>query len=76
MMRWRPQEPNSRAPAAGGAGSDLAQISSLSSFLSAGGAGWAAKVTELSSAVASGRYQVDAAALSGNLIDENIRAAA
>lgn len=55
--------------------SDHVQLSSLSSFLASaleGSPAHTAKVSELGAAVSSGRYQVDAWAVSGSLIQHSI----
>jgi hypothetical protein len=67
-------------PSSPGAGvSDHVQISTLSSVLTAldvQSGEFAAKAVQLSGAVATNRYQVDARALSERLIQEHLRAAA
>jgi flagellar biosynthesis anti-sigma factor FlgM len=70
---------NLRSPGAGPGRGDHVQISTLSSTLTAldvQSGDRVAKVVQLSDAVASGRYQVDAYAVSGKLIQEHMRAAA
>jgi anti-sigma28 factor (negative regulator of flagellin synthesis) len=68
-----------RSPGAGPGSGDHVQISTLSSALAAldlQSGDRAANVVQLSVAVASGRYQVDAYAVSGKLIQDHMRAAA
>jgi anti-sigma28 factor (negative regulator of flagellin synthesis) len=71
---------NLRSPGAGPGRGDHVQISTLSSStltaLDLQSGDRAAKVVQLSDAVASGRYQVDAYAVSGKLIQEHMLAAA
>jgi anti-sigma28 factor (negative regulator of flagellin synthesis) len=70
---------NLRSPGAGPGRGDHVQISTLSSALTAldvQSGDRAAKVVQLSDAVASSRYQVDAYAVSGKLIQEHMLAAA
>jgi flagellar biosynthesis anti-sigma factor FlgM len=57
------------------AASDQVQLSNMSSYLAAALAGspaQVAKVSELSAAVSSGQYQVDAFAVSGSIIQHSI----
>jgi len=70
---------NSRARSAspGSGPSDQLQLSNLSSQLSnlqSGASHWTAQVAQLTSAVGSGKYQVDAAAVSYGLIEEHLNA--
>jgi flagellar biosynthesis anti-sigma factor FlgM len=70
---------NTRQPGGGIQGDDNVQVSTLSHSLNTSesqSASNASKLVELSSAVASGRYQVDAHVLSNDLIQEHMRTAA
>jgi len=65
----------SQQPATQNAASDQVQLTSMSHYLAAalnGSPAQVAKVSELSTAVASGEYRVDAYAVSGSLIQHAI----
>jgi anti-sigma28 factor (negative regulator of flagellin synthesis) len=65
----------SKQPAGQGTASDQIQLSSLSGYLTAalsGSPAHVAKVSELSTAVSSGRYNVDAHSVSGSIIQHSI----
>lgn len=64
-----------KQPAGQGAVSDQVQLSSLSRYLAAalsGSPAHVAKTSELGAAVSSGRYRVDAHAVSGSIIQHSI----
>lgn len=70
---------NVRAPKNNSGGNDQVHLSSLSSHLGvsvASSAERSSKVAELSSAVSSGRYNVEAQAVSSSMIHEHMRVAA
>jgi len=66
-----------RSTSLGSGPSDQLQLSNLSSQLSnlqSGSSHWTSQVAQLTSAVGSGQYQVDAAAVSYGLIEEHLNA--